>query len=480
MTEESIRAWFNELEIFLAENGFMDVLNDPSRIFNGDESGFSLCPKSGKILAPKAWKNLYHVKLGNEKDNLTVLIVFSANGVTCPPLVLFPYIRPTRAVIDSMPPDWVLGRSETGWMNSEVFFEYVANDFNNWLMEKQIQRPIILFIDGHKSHMTLALSEFCDRSGIILYALPPNTTHMLQPEDVSVFRPLKNEWQKTVREWQSRPENSNKCITKTNFCQVFNEALCNSNMKDYIINGFRKCGLYPLNQDNVDYTKCVKNFQESLQHQDSSDEFDILPEEWIAAKKVVKRIAPTLKEYGINSDIILSEINKCSIKMPQGDQNLIEVGTIIPVQDLEIIPIDSISLELDNSRPLTLISETTPLEVDFDHLNKHPSPRALESRLQDVNNNPSGNQPSSPFESNLQGNGNLSNSQPLLPRVNISFQEEDGNSLNNQPSLSAIESRCQEVDGDILNSQTSLLTISSSLQEVNKGFLDSQPCLSVS
>nr|CAI5848360.1 unnamed protein product [Callosobruchus analis] len=71
--------------------------------------------------------------------------------------------------------------------------------------------------------MTMNLSEFCDTHGIILYCLPPNTTHILQPADVSVFKPLKTEWKKTVREWQRHEVN--KCVTKINFCRVFELAL---------------------------------------------------------------------------------------------------------------------------------------------------------------------------------------------------------------------------------------------------------------
>jgi hypothetical protein len=60
----------------------LDILEDPSRIFNGDETSFSMCPKSGKVLAPKGYKNIYEVKKGNEKETITVLLVFSADGRT--------------------------------------------------------------------------------------------------------------------------------------------------------------------------------------------------------------------------------------------------------------------------------------------------------------------------------------------------------------------------------------------------------------
>lgn len=86
-------------------------------------------------------------------------------------------------------------------MRGDIFYEYVANYFNKWVIENHLRKPILLLIDGHKSHMTLALSEFCDENRIILYALPLNTTHILQPADVSIFKPIKQKWKNTVRQW---------------------------------------------------------------------------------------------------------------------------------------------------------------------------------------------------------------------------------------------------------------------------------------
>lgn len=81
----------------------MDVITDPSRIFHADESGFSLCPKTGKVLGLRGYNNLHEVKKGNGKNNLIVLV------------------KPPKAISDSMPPDWFLGKSDSGWMKSEFF-----------------------------------------------------------------------------------------------------------------------------------------------------------------------------------------------------------------------------------------------------------------------------------------------------------------------------------------------------------------------
>lgn len=329
VTEEAIRAWFRELRQYLKDNNCEDILDDPDRILNGDEAGFAICPKTGKVLAPRGYKNLYIVKMGNEKENITVLIVFTASGKMCPPMVLFPYVRPPKALVDNMPPHWVLGRSESGWMKGDVFFEYIANDFNEWVTQNNLKRPILLLIDGHKSHMTMNLSTFCDTHGIILYALPPNTTHILQPADVIVFKPLKTEWKNTVRKWQSHE--NNKCVTKVNFCKVFEEALNNTNMKEYIINGFRRCGLFPFNENNVDYTKCIKNLiEKNAASNITTDVPPISPHEIQSAKKVIERIRAKLIQYGVNVDVVINEIN-----FLEGEHESL-VGAILPMEAFEI------------------------------------------------------------------------------------------------------------------------------------------------
>ncbi|CAH0721901.1 unnamed protein product, partial [Brenthis ino] len=116
VTENRVRFWFKDLKEYMKSIDALDVFDDPSRIFNGDETGFSLCPKSGKVLGPRGYKNLYIIKKTNDKENISVLIVFSADGKICPPLVIFPYVRPPKTLIESMPPTWILGRSESGWM----------------------------------------------------------------------------------------------------------------------------------------------------------------------------------------------------------------------------------------------------------------------------------------------------------------------------------------------------------------------------
>ena len=109
---------------------------------------------------------------------------------------------------------------------------------------------IVLYciIDGAKTHLTLHLSNFCAQNGIKLYCLYPNATHIIQPADASVFRPIKLGWRQAVHKWQG--DNPNKYLTKVNVAPL-------------LANVFKSQGqahsrhrLFLLDPNVVDYTKC--------------------------------------------------------------------------------------------------------------------------------------------------------------------------------------------------------------------------------
>nr|CAI5844560.1 unnamed protein product [Callosobruchus analis] len=56
VTEENIRNWFAELRDYLIEEHNEELLENPHRIFNADETGVTTCPKTGKVLGPKNYK----------------------------------------------------------------------------------------------------------------------------------------------------------------------------------------------------------------------------------------------------------------------------------------------------------------------------------------------------------------------------------------------------------------------------------------
>lgn len=133
VTEKSIRYWFSDLKLYLEEEGILDILNDGKRILNCDETGLQLCPKSGKVLGPRKMSSFYEVAKSSEKENITVLCTYSADGKSLTPMIIYPYKRVPTHIAQSVPDNWAIGRSVSGWMLAATFYEYVANVTYSWL-----------------------------------------------------------------------------------------------------------------------------------------------------------------------------------------------------------------------------------------------------------------------------------------------------------------------------------------------------------
>lgn len=269
INEEGVRNWHAKIKNFFEEYYLNQVLTDPSRIFNCDETAFYLCPKNKFILAKKGSKQIYNRTTNDEKECLTVLIGASATGCLIPPLTLFPYKRMPQNIVAKMPKNWGIGRTDSGWMTCEAFYEYITNIFYPYLQQNNVEFPVVMFLDGHSSHFSLHLSTFCREKGIILIGLIPNATHLLQPMDVSLFHPLKNEWTKIIYKW--RINNNGERLKREDFSGLVNECLQRAAKPETIRNGFKICGLYPFDVNAVPFEKLLKTTADDSEKTESEE-----------------------------------------------------------------------------------------------------------------------------------------------------------------------------------------------------------------
>ena len=226
--------WFAEFEQFLLQ---YDLYDKPHRIWNCDESGFPLCPKTGKVLTTQGIRNVYHVT-GNGKEQVTTLCAVSAAGGVIPPMHVFPGERFTYNPLEGGIDGAYCGKSSNGWMTQELFFGWISGHF---AIKISPERPVCLLVDGHSSHIDLDVSNFCRANGILLYCLPPHTTHVLQPLDVGFFSPLKRSWHVAVTEYQ---QSEGKPVNKWSFAKVFKTAYHSVVKLSTIVNDFKACGIY--------------------------------------------------------------------------------------------------------------------------------------------------------------------------------------------------------------------------------------------
>jgi len=88
--------------------------------------------------------------------------------------------------------------------------------------------------------------ECAKEKDISLICLSPHTTHYLQPLDHSFFKPLKVYYDQACRSFIL--DHPGRSITKLQFSTVLNQAWGKAAMVETATNGFRICGLRPINR----------------------------------------------------------------------------------------------------------------------------------------------------------------------------------------------------------------------------------------
>ena len=268
ISETQIRNWFAGLEKYLLEEHqinakeFLKVEN-ASQIFNLDESGLPLAGTNGKLklITTKGAKNVYKVA-PDSREQVTVLGCASADGSLSKPYVLFPGKNPRFNFDGVNEEDFVVGSSPNGWMTADNFFCWLVNHFYPSVVEK-VPFPILVFMDGHTSHINIAVSDFCREKNIILYCFPPHASHILQPLDVSVYGPLKKFWNASLDEFSKKYKGLS--MSRTHFFPVFDRAWKRAvETPQNIRSGFRKTGLVPFQPDAVAYDRLLQREPKQL------------------------------------------------------------------------------------------------------------------------------------------------------------------------------------------------------------------------
>lgn len=172
-----------------------------------------------------------------------------------PPMIIYPKKRRCLEISKTITDNWGYGISDNGWMKAELFYEYVSSVLYPSLKQKGTTFPVILFVDGHATHLTYELSELCTEFQIIHIAFYPNATRILQPADVSAFKPLKGGWLKGVSRW--RRDHPLEKLTKEHFAPLLKTVVDECLKEETIKHGFRACGLQLWNPVVIDYCKSI-------------------------------------------------------------------------------------------------------------------------------------------------------------------------------------------------------------------------------
>ena len=232
LTQANLDEFFKMFDEIVEKNNLHDK---PERFWNIDETGLTGNPISGKAYARKG----SHAVVLNPncgKTSYSVMFCISASGIYLPPFVVYKAAHLYDNWTKGGPKDAVYTATESGWMQDKNFEKWVETVFVKAV--QHLEKPVVLIMDGHGSHLTYPTVQTCLKNDILLICLPPHTSHALQPLDVGVFRSLKAIWKDVLEKFrrQARTESVDKNIFPPLLKRACEEL---SNHPELAIAGFR-------------------------------------------------------------------------------------------------------------------------------------------------------------------------------------------------------------------------------------------------
>ena len=141
------------------------------------------------VFSTRAKRNLLR---RTRQERLLMPLSRKINVFYVPPLLLIPGQRLNRATMDQCS---IAGGTATvypkGFMHSNILIKLLNHFISN--VPGHVKRPIVLVYNEYGSHYSTDMVEKATELIIILVFLPSNSTNLIQPLYVLVFKPFNTE-----------------------------------------------------------------------------------------------------------------------------------------------------------------------------------------------------------------------------------------------------------------------------------------------
>ena len=174
-------------------------INVPSSlVFNIDETGFSPCAMSknySAIIPVEFSNNPCYFKVPKNEKNITAVVCISLDGDLFPPGLVLPRTtipNDIESVGIRDGKDAIFMCSDTGYINSNLFFTYLSEIIIPRILKRRIKfnlenAPALILMDNCSSHINEQINLLCLDNNIKQITYPPHSSHLLQPLDLLLF-----------------------------------------------------------------------------------------------------------------------------------------------------------------------------------------------------------------------------------------------------------------------------------------------------
>ncbi|KZP26367.1 DDE-domain-containing protein, partial [Athelia psychrophila] len=218
-------------------------------VYNMDEKGCQRGSRKGsnrKHFFARNKRPKYKIRSGN-LELVTIIECVCADGSSLLPGFVFPgngnycpeWFTHSHLVIFS------IATSPNGWTDDYLCEKWFEDSFLPQAKARNTSgKPILLIYDGHGSHEGIKMVRLGRENNIILFCLPPHTTHMLQPLDVGVFGPFQRAW---IDRCDEVVADTGAEMAIRDFVREYMGVRNQTFKATTIISAFKKSGIRPLN-----------------------------------------------------------------------------------------------------------------------------------------------------------------------------------------------------------------------------------------
>ncbi len=296
---EVLELYFKKLKIVIDEKGIQEADH-----WNMDETGFRIGCGRAHTVVTRNIRGVLQMADPENRDYITAAEAASAAGQSIPPMIITKGVNIlARWTANDIDDDTLFNTSDTGYSNDDLAIDWLHH-FIRCTHGKRTGQWILLIIDGFGSHMTLEFLDLATANDIILFKLPPHSTHITQPLDVGVFQAYKSHHGQAVDRAVRRGDDK---FDRMEFFAAFQTFRAATFKPATLRHAFARTGIVPFNplvvidplRTRLAVRQAATRRQITPPPQDPDECFIRTPQGPESIKKVINHIRDFYREEGI-------------------------------------------------------------------------------------------------------------------------------------------------------------------------------------
>ncbi len=216
----------------------------PKFIWNLDETMLNIGELREKTAAKKG-SVIPVVEKPRLAEHVTLLLCVSAFGGWLKPLAIFP-LKTVPPFAEEVYEAFYMAGQDSGWIDGRIFKNYIEKIFVKAIddlrvKEGKMDELALLLLDHHSSRDSIDVKMLWETHKIIIHFLPPHSSAIMQPLDLSV----NGEFKENFRTRCVFIKNESAQERRNRILQIADRALSRVNNRDTILTGFERTGLWP-------------------------------------------------------------------------------------------------------------------------------------------------------------------------------------------------------------------------------------------